>query len=105
MKATDFITAKYLTAKVAGEYNGKQYIIDSVFREVIGQGGQEQEKLCVRFKGIDKPLPLNQTNLTILSSAYGDDTDMWINKKVTLRIVQVKFDGELVKGIQVEITN
>lgn len=102
VKAIEFITAKYLTAKVAKEYNGKSFIIDSAFAETVGQGENEQDKLCIRLKGIDKPLPLNQTNLTILTGAYGDDTDSWVNKKITLRIVKVKFNGELVDGLQVE---
>lgn len=104
VKATEFVTAKYMTAKQAGDLNGKSYIIESAFREEIGQKGEEQDKLCIRLKGVEKPLPLNQTNLMVLMTAYGDDTDLWINKKITVRLVNVTFNNELVKGIQLEPT-
>jgi hypothetical protein len=105
VKAAAYVSAKYLSAKTAGEYNNKTFVIDSAFNSEIGQQGSEQDKLCIRLKGIDKPLALNQTNLTILMVAYGDDTDSWINKKVILHIVSVPFNGQVVQGLQLEATN
>lgn len=98
VKATEFVSAKYLAAKTAGEYKGKTLVIDSAFSEQIN----EEEKLCIRFKNVDKPLALNQTNLSVLMAAFGDDTDDWINGKVVLNIVKVAFNGKLVDGIQLE---
>lgn len=92
--------SKYLSAKNAGEYVGKKFVIDSVFDGEVGQEGSEQDKLLVRFAGIPKPLPLNQTNLSILILAYGDDTDAWVNHKVTINTVMVSFGGQMVPGIQ-----
>jgi hypothetical protein len=56
----------------------------------------------VRFKDIEKPLALNQTNLTILMAAYGDDSDTWVNKSVIIHLVTVPFNGQPVLSIQVE---
>ena len=87
-------SVKYLAAKDAGEYQGKKFTIDTVFPATI----QNVEKLCVRLKGIENPVALNQTNLTLLSTAFGDETEGWINKKVTLTISKVETEGEF-KGM------
>ena len=91
-----FVSAKYLSAKNIGENRGKTFVIDSAFSDVIN----EDEKLCIRLSGIDTPMVLNQTNLTILIDAYGVDTDSWINNKVMLNVVKVTFNGQLTDGIQ-----
>lgn len=96
VKVAKFVTTKYLAAKNAGEYKGKKFTIDAVFAETIN----DVEKLVVRLSGIDQALPLNQTNLTILVDAFGDDSDKWINHSVVLNVVKVTFNGELKDGIQ-----
>lgn len=100
VKATKFVTAQYMSAKTAGEYNGKTLVIDSAYSSLVGAVGEEKEKLLVRFSGVDKPLVLNQTNIALLSTTYGDDTDQWINNKVVLNLVTVMFNGSPVLGIQ-----
>lgn len=99
VKVTKFINAKFMSAKTAGEFNGKKLVIDSAFEEKMQD---DSVKLCIRFKGVDKPLALNQTNLTILMSAYGEDSDAWINNTVILRLVNVTYNGQVVLGIQLE---
>ena len=99
VNVSNFVTQKYLAAKNAMEYKGKTFVIESAFPENISGS----DKLCIRLKGIDKPLVLNQTNLTLISSKYGDDTDAWINHKVTLMIVKVNYNGQMVDGIQLEV--
>lgn len=99
MKANEFVNAKYLTAKNLNENKGKKVVIDAAFSENISG----QDKLCIRFKGIDNPLPLNQTNLSILIAEFGDDTDKWINHSVTLNVVKVQYNGQMVDGIQLGV--
>jgi hypothetical protein len=91
-----FVSAKYLSAKNIGDSRGKTFVIDTAFSDIIN----EEEKLIIRLNGVDSPMPLNQTNLSILVEAYGEDTDEWINNKVTLNIVKVQYAGNLVDGIQ-----
>ncbi len=100
MKVGKFVTQKFLSAEKDGkDIDGKSVIIDAAYPETIN----EQEKLCVRFKGLDKPLVLNQTNLNVLMMAYGEDTDMWVNNKVQLIIANVMFNGVAREGIQIKI--
>ncbi len=92
-----FITAKFLSAKNLGDLRGTKHNIDAVYTDVIN----ESEKVIVRLSGVETPLVLNQTNLNILTEKYGDNSDDWINHKVTLNVVKVTFNGNLVDGIQV----
>ena len=98
-----YIKSKFMSAKSAIEQDmkGKKFVIDVAYNETINN----EDKLCLRFKNVDSPMPLNQTNITILSAAYGDDTDAWINHKVMLNIVKVNYNGQMVDSIQLEPTN
>lgn len=91
-----FVEGKYLSAKNVGDNRGKTVTIDAAFQDVIN----EEEKIVLRLSGIEKPMPLNHTNISILFAEYGENTDMWINQKVTIGIVKVKYQGELVDSIQ-----
>lgn len=91
-----FVSNKYLSVKNLGENKGKTFVIDSAFAVDIN----EDEKLCIRLSGIDTPMVLNQTNLTILIDAYGIDTDSWVNNKVMINVVKVTFNGNLTDGLQ-----
>lgn len=85
------------------QIDGQTFIIDAVFPEEIrGNDGSVKENLVVRLKGVEKLLSLNQTNLTILATDFGDDTDNWVNEKITLMVVSTKFKGEITQGIQVK---
>jgi hypothetical protein len=103
VSAKAFKTEKrYLSAKDDVTLDGQTLVIDAVFPEEIkGNDGSVKESLCIRFKGQEKLLSLNQTNLTVLSTAFGDNTDEWVSRKVKLNMVNVKFKNEVTKGIQV----
>lgn len=99
MKVNNYITKRYLSARENQNLDGNKAIIDSVFESELQDG---QKKLCIRFKDIEDSLILNQTNLRTLTGAFGDDSDNWINQKVEIRIVNVTYEGELTKGIQLK---
>ena len=96
VNAKKFVSAKYLSAKNIGNLKGKTFVIDAAFTDVIN----EEEKLIIRLNGIDNPMVLNQTNLSILVESFGEDTDTWVNHKVMLNVVKVQYAGNLVDGIQ-----
>ena len=96
VNAKKFVTSKFLSAKNIGDLKGTKHNIDAAYTDVIN----EDEKLIIRLSGIDTPMVLNQTNLSILVEKFGDNTDDWINHKVTINIVKVTFNGNLVDGIQ-----
>ena len=104
VSAKAFKTEKrFLSAKDDSELDGKTLIIESVFPEKITDNYQKvKESLCVRFKDVKKILSLNQTNLTVLMTAWGDDYTAWVGEKVVFKIVNVTMQGDTTKGIQVD---
>ena len=94
---------KYLSAKDDGTaLNGKVLTIDSAFQEdVQNPNGEVKESLCIRFKDVAKPMVLNQTNLMACMTAWGEDTDKWVNHKIKFAVVNVPFNGKNVAGIQI----
>ena len=99
VSAKGFINKKYFSAKDDGkECDGKSYIIDAAFPEDING----EMKLCIRLKGLDKPIALNQTNLSILVAKFGEETEEWINKQVIISIVKVNYQGSMVDSMQLK---
>ena len=60
-------------------------------------------KVVLSFKETEKGLPLNKTNAKILSEQFGDETDLWINKQIRLRITKRQFQGNIVDAIEVAV--
>ena len=57
----------------------------------LGQGKEALDKWVCYFDGTDKGLVLNKTNLNTIARLYGDDTDLWIGKPITLFATEVQF--------------
>ena len=55
----------------------------------------EDNKLVVYFVGKEKGLVCNKTNADRIAHYYGDDTDMWKNKLVTVYTKKQKAFGEI----------
>jgi hypothetical protein len=75
--------------------------IDSLRRELIGQGSQAEEKYVLYFEGEDRGLVLNKTNSTTIARLHGEDTNDWIGKQITLFATEVPFQGEVVDALRV----
>jgi hypothetical protein len=48
-------------------------------------------------------LGLNRTNIKTIAKLYGDDTDGWIGKRITLYATEVDNRGEMVMGIRIRL--
>ena len=66
--------------------------------------GVEQAKVVLSFKEIDKTLVCNKTNAGSIAYAYGDDTDDWIGKTITLFPQMADYQGRTVPAIRVRAT-
>jgi hypothetical protein len=67
----------------------------------LGQGEEARNKIILSFDETSKQLALNSTNSRIIAERYGDDTDLWMSKRISLIVVKKNFAGRLVDGIQV----
>lgn len=58
-------------------------------------------KLVISFQGKKKTLVCNKTNANRIAFAYGNNTDNWIGKEITLFTDLVDFQGNTVEAIRV----
>lgn len=97
----EMFPSRYLKAADFDE-TGTPLTIKKVTEETIGQGKDADNKWVVHFKEKEKGLVLNKTNTTTISKLYGDDTDGWIGKMITLYYAEVEFKGEMTPAIRVK---
>lgn len=64
--------------------------------------GQKVKQITLGFRNTDKVLGLNWTNANVIMGMYGDETDMWIGKPVTLEVRQVEAFGKYTDAIRVQ---
>jgi hypothetical protein len=71
--------------------------------ELTGQGGKKTKKpLCYFVESKSgKPLALNATNCKTIAAMYGNDTDNWLGKRITLFPTTTSFGSETVECIRV----
>ncbi len=90
----------------AFDLNGKDVTLTIekvVAGEIVGQKGKKNKKpMCFFKEGREKkPLALNATNCRVIARLYGNDTDAWLGKRVTLYPTQTEMGGETVECIRV----
>ena len=71
----------------AADLNGKDVTktIKSVtIDELTMRGGRKEKKPVIRFQDAEKKLVLNKTNATTIANMYGNATDAWIGKQITM---------------------
>jgi hypothetical protein len=78
-------------------------ITNCVRKNVAAEGAEPEQKWCLTFRELDKPLVLNSTNIQLCEQICGsDDTDQWIGKRIVLYTdPNVSYAGKLVGGIRV----
>ena len=77
--------------------------IDRMDRELVGKEGQEQdEKWVLYFRGKEKGLVMNQTNLRAMIDALGDkEPGEYAEGKIIIYRTRTDFRGEMVDCIRV----
>jgi hypothetical protein len=101
MKMSEAFASKYLKAT---ELDGDTvYTISRVDEETLGQGDDADVKPVVHFEETDKGLALNKTNANTIAGLYGDESDNWIGKPITLFATEVDFQGKQTLAIRVRM--
>jgi hypothetical protein len=72
--------------------------------ELTGEGGKKTKKpLCYFREGrAKKPLALNSTNCKAIAAMYGNDTDQWVGKRITIFPTTTNFGSDVVDCIRVK---
>lgn len=102
MNANALIQGDYITAD---EFGGKEptlTITKVALVKLEQDDGRAKNKGVVWFKGTERGWVLNRTNVLLLVALFGNETDAWIGKRVTLHAQAVKFGGETKNGIRVK---
>lgn len=91
----------------AFDLDGREVVVEiaSVTKgEVVGTGGKKAKKPVVRFKGKEKALALNITNVRTIGGIYGFKAADWVGKRITLYATTTNFGGQTVDCIRVRPT-
>lgn len=104
MNQNDAFPSNYLkSTDVSG--HGEPYVMDSVkIVEFTDPQTQEtSEKPVLSFSGTEKALILNKTNWKRIAKLFGEESDLWKDKTITLRLEAVEAFGKTSDVIRVAV--
>ena len=100
VKLSILFPSKYVKA---GDLNGKPVTltIKGLKVEELGHGAEKENKPVLYFEKATKGLVLNRTNAMIIGALYGDETDDWHGKRITIYATKVRAFGSTQDAIRV----
>lgn len=101
MNAHTMFPSKYLKA---ADLDGHEPIvtISEVSVESMGASeDQKENKPVIYFEGKEKGVVCNVTNWNTLIGLFGDETNLWIGKKIKLVTAEVAFKGKMTLSIRI----
>lgn len=102
MNVNEAFPSKYIKASDIGD-KAITVTIENITLEDVGQGQKKEEKIVLHFQGKEKGLVCNKTNANTISGFYGDETEDWIGKRITLVTREVEFQGDAVMAVRVSL--
>lgn len=103
MRVGQAFPSKYLQALDLGDAN-VTVTIKEIRHEMIGQQGEQDEKLVIYFEGKTKGMVCNVTNANTIADVLGsDEMDDWPGSQITIYATEVEFKGKQVLGIRVRL--
>jgi hypothetical protein len=105
MKTSDAFPSKYMKAEDFAEGEVRVLTIRNVEPEELGQGQKKETKPVMTFREPNtKPFVMNKTNWGIVADTYkyGDDSDLWLGRKIALHVLEVEMKGDIVRAIRVK---
>ena len=97
MKGSDIFPSKYLKADDL-QNRDVPVVISNVEMENLG----DDNKLILHFKGKEKGMVCNRTHFDRIAFLYGDETDDWANRPITLTTEFTQFQGKTMKALRVK---
>lgn len=76
--------------------------IEAVSIEQFNNDGKPENKLALQFRGAKKRMLCNKTNAKRLAYMFGEETDLWIGKQVTIAVEMVDYRGDYVPGLRIQ---
>ena len=105
MKMKEMYPSKYLKADDVDEQGGEVSALIKTVRleEMQDNEGAKEDKPVLYFNNVPKGMVLNKTNADRISAAYGDESDGWRGKPVTLYTEQVTAFGKTTNAIRLRV--
>ncbi len=89
--------SKYLKAEHLKDGVEVEMTIDRiVFEPIKRDDGTEQQKLVLYFRGRERGLVLNNTNIDVLIGCYGDDQEAMVGQTIVLFRTTTQFKSQVV---------
>ena len=85
----------------AADLDGRELTV--TISEVVMMDVGDEEKPVIYFTGSDKGLVANKTNAFEIADSYGEETESWSGRQITLYTTKVPFQGKLVDAIRVRV--
>ena len=87
------------------DLNGSEFTV-TIERLAIEEVGMDKERKPVLiFKDAQKRLICNRTNYESIADVYGEETDLWPGKQITLYGDRASFGGKIVDCVRVKAPN
>lgn len=105
MKMKELYPSKYLKADDVEEQGGDVLVTIKGIRleEMQDDEGAKEDKPVLYFNNIQKGMVLNKTNAGRISAVYGDESDGWRGKSITLYTEEVTAFGKTTNAIRVRV--
>ena len=95
-------TSKFLAS---GDVREKPLLLTMTklhMENVAMEGAEPDKKWCLSFVEADKPMVLNATNIQLIGSIHGPETDNWAGKKIVLyHDPNISYGGKLIGGLRI----
>lgn len=101
VNANEIYPSRFLNGSNIGELELKPLTIEKTEVEKLGSEGNQKNKLILTLKETDKLLALNKTNTATLVKKFGEETENWKGKTITIVKVQVNYQNQIRDSLQV----
>lgn len=100
MKISQLYPSKYVKA---ADLEGRTITltIAKLTLETLGHGAEQEKKPVLYFDKATKGLVLNRTNAMIIAALYGDESNDWTGKRISIYPTRVKAFGQMQDCIRV----
>ena len=71
---------------------------------LVSEGNKKSKKPVLSFDGKDKKLALCKTNSKTIAAMYGNDTEQWIGRYITIFPTTTHFGKDVVECIRIRPT-
>ena len=94
--------SEYIAAVELGDKTPTMTIASVKLCKLEQEDGRHKDKGIIGFRETDRGWVLNRTNAQCLAAMFGNDTDGWIGKRVTLYSTPVRVGPKTEPGIRVK---